>query len=117
MKRISALVAMLVALGCFGAAHDKSPHPGNLVGRWVRLREDQTWGDTMQFVADGSLRGSSGYATPPNLTWEVRHYATGKSQYCALQTNVGFCRDFRLAGDTLYMFGGPQGNTTFRRVR
>ena len=29
----------------------------------------------------------------------------------------GLCRDFRLAGDTLEMLGGPHGNATFRRVR
>jgi hypothetical protein len=117
MQKIAALVAILLLTGCADSAQDKSPHPKNLVGQWVRLRLDQTWGDTMQFMPDGALRGSAGYPTPPNLTWEVRHYETGKSQYCALQASVGFCRDFRLAGDTLYMFGGPQGNTTFRRVR
>jgi hypothetical protein len=37
-------------------------------------------------------------------------------QYCAAQGPNGFCRTFTINGDTLRMIGGPQGNTTFRRV-
>ena len=116
MRYISLIVALGVA-ACSGSSQSNPAHPENLTGRWVRLREDKTWGDTMEFRPDGSMRGSAGYPIPPTLTWEVKRDSSGAQQYCAMQGTIGFCRIYRLSGDTLQMFGGPRGNTTFRRVR
>lgn len=94
-------------------------HPRNLTGHWVRLREDRTWGDTMEFRADGSLAGSAGYDVPKILTWRIeRDPNGGASHYCTSFGKVpGFCRAYRLNGDTLELLGGTQGTTFFRRVR
>jgi hypothetical protein len=108
---------ILVIAGCADSAQGDAAHPANLTGRWLRLREDGTWGDTMQFKPDGSLAGSTGYPIPPTLRWEVKRDAKGTAQYCAAQGNDGFCRDYRISGDTLVMIGGSHGSTTFRRVR
>ena len=109
-------IATAFAACADSARHDPS-HPDYLTGRWLRLRPDNSWGDTMTFSPDGALIGSEGYPVPPSLRWEVKKDAHGTLQYCAAQGPNGFCRDFSISGDTLRMLGGPQGNTTFRRVR
>ena len=114
---LTACIAVLATLGCADSARGDAAHPDYLTGRWLRLRPDGTWGDTMDFRPDGALLGSAGYPVPPTLRWEVKPDAKGTPQYCAAQGPNGFCRSFRIAGDTLEMIGGPQGNTTFRRVR
>lgn len=111
------LVAVIAVAGCADAAQRDPAHPDFLAGRWLRLAPDGSWGDTMTFSPDGSLLGSQGYPVPPSLRWEVKPDANGVPQYCAAQGPNGFCRSFRISGDTLRMFGGPQGTTTFRRVR
>ena len=111
-----ALVAAAIAACADSSAVGGGPHPREFTGRWVRLREDRTWGDTMEFAADGSLHGSAGYPIPPSLRWEVKRDSSGAAQYCANQGTEGFCRTYRFSGDTLEMVGGPQGNTLFRRV-
>ena len=112
-----ALGITLLCAACADSAQRDPAHPDYLTGRWLRLRPDNSWGDTMTFSADGTLRGSQGYPVPPSLRWDVKLDANGKPQYCAAQGPNGFCRDFTMSGDTLRLFGGPQGNTTFRRVR
>ena len=106
----------IVAVACADRASDDS-HPAELVGRWVRLRADQSWGDTMEFRPDGKLLGSTGYPVPARLEWQVKRNADGVLEYCAAEGGNGFCRAYHLDGDTLDMIGGPQGNTIFRRVR
>jgi hypothetical protein len=114
---VSVATVLIVLITACTRSADNSPHPANLLGRWVRLREDQSWGDTMEFKPDGSLGGSAGYKIPPTLRWEIKRDANGKAQYCATQVDMGFCRDYRLSGDTLEMLGGPRGKTVFRRVK
>ena len=116
-RKLSACAMLIAATACADSSRGDGAHPADLTGRWLRLRQDGSWGDTMQFNPDGTLGGSTGYPVPLTLRWEVKRDAHGAAQYCAMQGNDGFCRDFRLRGDTLEMFGGPQGNTTFRRVR
>jgi hypothetical protein len=106
-----------IVAACADASGADPAHPADFIGRWVRLRQDRTWGDTMEFVADGSMRGSAGYPVPPMLHWDVRRDSSGTSQYCAMQGTMGFCRSYRLNGDTLELLGGLQGSTLFRRVR
>ena len=112
------LLGLLVALtACGGSSgHASTSQPVELTGRWVRLRPDSTWGDTMDFRADGSLAGSAGYGVPPNLRWEIKHDSAGKAQYCATDGSNGFCRPYRLTSDRLELIGGPGGRTIFRRV-
>ena len=112
-----ALGTLVLLAACSDSAQRDPAHPDYLAGRWVRLRPDNSWGDTMTFSPDGTLLGSQGYPVPPSLRWEVKKDANGTPQYCAAQGPNGFCRDFSISGDTLRMIGGPQGNTTFRRVR
>lgn len=112
-----ALGSSLLLAACADSAQRDPAHPDYLAGRWLRLRSDNTWGDTMTFSPDGTLLGSQGYAVPPSLHWDVKPDAKGKPQYCAAQGPDAFCRGFRIAGDTLVLLGGPQGNTTFLRVR
>ena len=109
------VIACLAVIACADRAGDNA-HPSELVGRWVRMRPDRSWGDTMEFRPDGRLVGSTGYPVPPTLQWEVKRSTDGVLQYCAAQGENGFCRTYHLSGDTLEMVGGPQGNTTFRRV-
>ena len=122
MTRFAPLAfAALLAAACSDAAGRApvTPHPAQLVGRWVRLREDSTWGDTMSFMPDGTLRGSVGYEVPPGLTWRVERDSItgGPPRYCATQWGRGFCRPYRLTHDTLELLDGTRGPTLFRRVR
>lgn len=73
----------------------------------------------MEFRADGSLAGSTGYSIPKVLTWRIERMPNGgPAQYCTKMGNVpGFCREYRLDGDTLELLGGTHGSTFFRRVR
>jgi hypothetical protein len=112
---ISVLAAIAVA-GCADSAQGDPAHPSVLAGRWLRLRADGSWGDTMTFSPDGTLLGSQGYPVPQSLHWNVKPGPKGVPQYCADESGNGFCRDYEILGDTLRMFGGPLGTTTFRRV-
>jgi hypothetical protein len=114
---LTVVVLALSAAACADAVERDPAHPADFTGRWVRLRPDRTWGDTMEFVADGTIRGSVGYPVPPTLHWNVKRDSSGTSQYCALQGTMGFCRSYRMNADTLELLGGMQGSTFFRRVR
>ena len=73
-------VALLVAAGstaCADAAQRDAPHPEYLTGRWIRLRPDNSWGDTMTFSPDGTLLGSQGYPVPPSLRWDTSDACPG----------------------------------------
>ena len=97
------------------AAGQHDTHPPALIGRWVRLRDDRTWGDTLAFQGDGSVGGSRGHNVPPGSTWSVREGDV--SQFCARDPREGgYCRTFQLSGDTLFLDNGPNPRTVFRRV-
>ena len=117
LKSCLALLSIIVSTACSG--HHDPAHPRDLTGRWVRLRDDHTWGDTMEFRADGSLAGSTGYSIPKVLTWRIERAPNGgPARYCTKFGTVdGFCREYRLNGDTLELLGGTHGSTFFRRVR
>ena len=94
-----------------------SSNPTALVGRWVRLREEGVWGDTLLFRADGKVAGSAGHPVPASARWVVRESPLGTRELCVGDSAVGSCQSFRIAGDTLVSGGGPQGPTRFRRIR
>jgi hypothetical protein len=112
-------LALAIGIAACGRISHRSPvtHPAELTGRWVRLRKDGTWGDTMVFRADGSVRGSAGYVVPAGLRWRVNPDTTGGRVFCAEVYGTGFCRPYRLRAGTLELVGGPQGTTVFRRAR
>lgn len=96
-------------------AGQRDTHPPAFVGRWVRLREDRTWGDTLELRRDGSVAGSQGHAVPPGSSWSIREGAV--SQFCARDPREGgYCQTFQLQGDTLRLDNGPNPQTVFRRV-
>ena len=119
LATVVALAIAAVVSACGGASQQtRVTHPAQLTGRWVRLREDGTWGDTMDFRPDGTLSGSAGYPVPPGLRWEVKRDPAAGLQFCARESSGGgFCRPYRLAGGRLELIGGPSGHTIFRRVR
>jgi hypothetical protein len=115
--RRTSLAFVAAVAACRGAA-DRAPvaHPTALTGRWVRLKEDGTWGDTMDFLPDGTVRGSADHPVPTSLRWTVERDSTGE-QFCARDESGGFCRPYHLKDGQLELIGGPSGHTVFRRVR
>lgn len=116
----AALLVVAIALAACGDAGGRAPdpRPEALVGRWVRLRADSTWGDTMTFRADGALLGSTGYVVPTGLRWRVNPDTLGGPHFCArASADYGFCRPYELRDGSLVLLGGgPNGPTHFRRV-
>jgi hypothetical protein len=91
-------------------------HPAELSGRWIRLRPDGSWGDTLEFLADGRVHGSVGNPVPESARWSVvRSRVTGEA-FCAVDARDRGCRQFRVEGDTMVL-GGLTDATYFRRVR
>jgi hypothetical protein len=90
-------------------------HPAGLTGTWTRLRADNTWGDTLEYLADGSERGSSTNPIPDSTTWAVVRWKNIE-EFCTTHVKAISCEQFRLEGDTL-VFGDIRKSTFFRRVR
>lgn len=111
-RSIGVAFALLFATGC--ALSDASINrPTGLVGRWVQLRDDGSWGDTVAYLADGRLRGSRGVAIPDSADWSVVTFR-GSDGLCA-EPVTRTCEPFRLVGDTLVV--GEVGKYRFfRRV-
>ena len=91
-------------------------HPAALVGRWVRLRNDGSWGDTLVYRPDGQVLGSTGHPVPPSARWGTRAGPLNSQEFCAGDAANAYCQTYRFAGDTLWVGGGPLGPTAFRRV-
>jgi hypothetical protein len=115
MKRLLVVLIALALPGCTRSPSKTGPeHPASLVGRWVRLREDQTWGDTLVYLPTGQVLGSTGHQVPDSARWWVETRATGRL-FCAADAEQGYCQSFHLVGDEL-LLTTPAGATTFRRV-
>jgi|SRR6185312_11979974 len=116
------LIPLLVLLAAAPIACQRPPtkavytHPTELVGRWVRLHADGTWGDTLEYLADGAVHGSVGNPVPPSARWAVKSNAVTGPQFCAGDSSDAYCQTYHLAGDRMVLDGGPSGNTTFRHV-
>jgi hypothetical protein len=91
-------------------------HPAELVGRWVRLRADSSWGDTLEYLPNGQVRGSAGHAVPPGARWGTRAGPLKSREFCAGDEQNAYCQTYRLAGSIMILGGGPPGPTYFRRA-
>ena len=108
------IVLCLMFAGCF-RDHVTMLRPAELTGRWVRLQQDGTWSDTISYLADGRVLGSTGHPIAESVRWTVVHSARFGEEFC--ETNLrARCHPFRLEGDTLVV--GPISDATyFRRAR
>lgn len=116
LRRLLLLALPLVACAPGASPSPTLDHPSQLVGRWVRLREDSTWGDTLVYLADGRVLGSTGHAVPPSARWGIKAGAGGIRQFCAADAKEGYCQTFQLQDSALILDGGPAGPTIFRRA-
>jgi hypothetical protein len=109
-----ALAAALA--GCLGL-DAQVVHPAQFVGKWVRLRSDGTWGDTLEYLADGRVVGSVGHPVPLTDRWVVVRSKLAGEGFCAGAPTKPACQPFRLDGDTLLVLGRVADPTYFRRVQ
>ena len=78
-RAVVAVSSLLLGACAQPPARTSLEHPKELVGRWVRAREDSTWGDTLTYVGDGSVLGSTGHAVPAGAWWVYEERAPGSS--------------------------------------
>jgi hypothetical protein len=118
-RAAKSLVLLGLVAACSGTSPAKAPmtQPANLVGRWVRLREDSTWGDTLQYLADGRVLGSTGHPVPETARWGVREGPAGSQEFCAADSKEGYCQTFRFEDSIMVVGGGPSGPSYFRRAQ
>jgi hypothetical protein len=120
MARYSIVPAVvLFALACGSgskATETALTQPPELLGRWVRLRADSTWGDTLEYLASGQVRGSQGHSVPPTARWGVKAGPAGTRQFCAGDEKDAYCQTFRFEDSVMVLGGGPSGPSYFRRV-
>ena len=91
-------------------------HPAELAGKWVQLRSDGSWGDTVEYVADGRVVGSVGRPVSVTERWVVVRSKVAGEGLCVGDPMKPACQPFRLDGDTLTR--GPfEHPTYFRRAR
>jgi hypothetical protein len=114
---VAMLVLLILACGPGSEATQTSlTQPAELVGRWVRLRSDSTWGDTLEYLSSGQVRGSQGHAVPPTARWGVKAGPAGTREFCAADEKDAYCQTFRLEDSVMVLSGGPSGPSYFRRV-
>ena len=113
-RRLAVLLSITMSAGCM-ALDAEILHPTALIGRWVRLRSDGSWGDTLEYLSSGHVRGSVGHSVPASARWSVVRSRLGEG-FCAIDVNERSCQPYRLEGDTLVL-GGLTDPTYFRRVR
>ena len=118
-NRVLALAcfAALTILSNCGQSRSAGPrYPAELVGTWVRLLPDSAWGDTLSYLADGRVLGSTGHRVPVSAGWEVRSGPAGTQKFCASDESGAYCQTMRLEGPLLVLGGGPFRRTVLRRV-
>jgi hypothetical protein len=109
------LVGAMLSSGCdFMSA--QVVHPPELTGKWVRLRADGTWGDTLSYLADGGVRGSPGHPIPASARWVVVRSKAAGEGFCVGDDRDRSCRPFRLEGDTLVV-GDISSPAYYRRAQ
>lgn len=114
-RRPLALLA-LALLGCATSSGSSTEmRPKELIGSWVLLRPDGSWGDTATFGPDGSVRGSTGHPIPPDASWGVRTPTSGAPLMCIRGGGEGNCQPYTMSADTL-VWGVGASADRFRRV-
>jgi hypothetical protein len=112
---LAALPAVLSLTGCV-PLDARVVHPAELTGKWVRLRADGTWGDTLEYLADGRILGSAGRPVPATARWDVvRSRVAGEGLCTSDGPKKGRCQIYRLEGDTLVL-GYIKRPAYFRRA-
>lgn len=114
--RCAAVVCLVLPFACRPPADRPLLHPRAFVGRWVRLLPNGMWGDTLDYLPNGRVLGSAGHTVPANARWGVRVGPLG-DQFCAADSAGAYCQSSRTYDTLMILEGGPNGNTTFRRVR
>jgi hypothetical protein len=108
--------ALLVTVMVGACAGPVISYPSEIVGRWARRLPDGSWGDTLEFRADGSVGGSSTNPVPASGHWLVKT-SGGVSMFCAADSDNGSCHPYRGTDSTLVLEGNGGPATEFRRVR
>lgn len=93
----------------------KVSQPSEFIGRWARLVTDTVWSDTIELVADGSVRASPDRMMPDGTRWAVVHSRFGEG-FCLGARRQPNCQGFRLEGDTLVLGILPK-QSYWRRAR
>lgn len=122
--RISPLLASVVILAAAAVVacgvRDKGgvldSHPGEFVGRWVQHLPDSSWGDTLELMADGSVRGSASNRVPPSARWGIS-MRNGIRVFCAVDSKESSCESFRLGNGLLVVGDRLQGQYTYRQIK
>lgn len=112
---VAGLIAMCSLAGCI---RDEATlvQPAELSGRWVRLQQDGTWGDTLTYLADGQMVGSTSHAVAAGARWSVLRSRRAGEAFCTMDSTVRTCQPFRIEGDTLVLW--RLANPTYlRRAR
>ena len=92
--------------------------PGELAGRWARMRADQTWSDTLVLQADGGVIDPDPHPAQDTIRWAVVRSKDLGAALCIGVTRVrakNHCLPYRLEGDTL-VWGYGTAPTYFRRA-
>jgi hypothetical protein len=109
---------LIALIGCGGGRDPRTApltNPSELAGRWVRQLTDSTWGDTLFFLPDGSVKGSVKNPVPPSARWGVRADRSFQS-LCVGDSRESACNSYQLQNGVLTWDLGPQGKDVFRRV-
>lgn len=118
MRRFLVVVpwAFLALIGC-GRDPQTAPlmHPAELTGRWVRQLTDSTWGDTLDFLSGGGVKGSVNHPVPASAWWGVRANGNFRS-LCVGDAKESACNSYHLDDGVLTQDLGPQGRDVFRRL-
>ena len=110
------IVVLGLALACSRQENTPLEHPTDLVGRWVRLKADSSWGDTLEYLSDGRVLGSEGNPVPATARWGTKPGPLGTHLFCAADGSEGACQSYRFADSVMVVGGGPSGPSYFRRV-
>ena len=113
--RFAALIVFAVTACSVDHPRSMESHPQQFIGSWVFGHSDGTWGDTITWNADGSMRGSIGHPIPGDARWGVRARDDGTQTICVSGGNQSNCQPFSVVGDTL-LWGVGSDMDRFRIV-
>lgn len=95
--------------------------PAELTGKWVKLRTDGTWGDTVEYLADGRVVAGLGTVLRRGARWSVVRSRSAGQALCTSDSasttrSVSCPQLLRIEGDTI-LVGVSTSPSYFRRVR